>query len=132
MSDSSSDDEATILAPLIPLRLFEPNGFEVEVSSEKPYPLCSSAPIAVFCPSGVEGAAQNVLPQTTGPNVPPPSIIDKNEDTTFLLDNAGSGSLGDLNSFAENSFHSLHSDSSIVKHIEQMGMDPSRPVILSS
>lgn len=62
----------------------------------------------------------------------PSSHNDKNVDTTFLLDNTGSGSLGDLNSFAGNSFHSVHFDNSIVKHIEQMGMDPSRPVLFSS
>lgn len=60
------------------------------------------------------------------------SLTNKNDDTTFLLHNTDSGSMGDLNSFAENSFHSLHSDSSIVKHIEQMGMDSTRPVLLSS
>lgn len=70
LSDSSSYDEATILAPLVPLHHFEPKGFEVEVASENHSPICSPAPLSVFCPSGVEGAAQNVLPQATGPAVP--------------------------------------------------------------
>ena len=70
--------------------------------------------------------------QADSPIVLLSSPNDKNDGTTFLLYNVGSGGLGDLNSFAKNSFHSLHFDSTIVKHIEQMGIDSTRLVLLSS
>lgn len=42
------------------------------------------------------------------------------------------GAFEDLSPAADNSFTSLHSDNSIVKQIENLGMDPSLPLVLSS
>lgn len=44
LCDSSSDDEATLLAPLVPLHRFESTGPEIEVASESHSPTCSPAP----------------------------------------------------------------------------------------
>ena len=56
----------------------------------------------------------------------------QDNEITFLLDDENTDELGELNAFAETSFHSIQSDKSIVKKIQHMGMDPSFPVEHSS
>lgn len=57
---------------------------------------------------------------------------ENDDDDIFLVDDPNDDMLGDINSYAEDSFHSLHSDNSIVRHIENMGMDLALPLDISS
>lgn len=51
ISDDSVSDDATILAPLVPLHLPMPAGQESEHAGESLSPFFSPAPLRVFCPS---------------------------------------------------------------------------------
>lgn len=60
------------------------------------------------------------------------SIDGENDaDGTFLVDDCDDDLLCDYNSYAENSFHSLHSDNCILRQIENMSMDPTLWVNIS-
>ena len=132
VSDDSSDDEATILEPLVPLHLPKPTGLEMEYASESLSPLCSPPSLGVFCPSDLVSDSQLQAHQIFPDQGLEMVGTDKEDDTTFLVDPEDSESFGELNSLAGNSFHSLHSDSSLVKQIEHLGMDPALPIILYS
>ncbi|KMT03531.1 hypothetical protein BVRB_8g192080 [Beta vulgaris subsp. vulgaris] len=132
VSDDSSDDEATLIAPLVPLNYSKHAGFEIEQAGDSTAPMCSPAPIRVFSPSDILSVTQDQSPLGLTVNCLQAINEDENNDTTLLVTNGTSGSLGEFNSLVDHSFHSLHSDSSIVRHIEQMGVDPAFPVTLSS
>ncbi|KMS98541.1 hypothetical protein BVRB_4g092300 [Beta vulgaris subsp. vulgaris] len=124
VSDDSFHDEATILAPLVPLHLSMLVGQEMEHVSESLSPLCSPAPLRVFCPCKLLSESQLKAHQGFSEHCLDDMGSGKNDDTSYLVENGDSESLGEFNSLVDHSFHSLHSDSSIVKQIEQLGMDP--------
>lgn len=105
---------------------------EIENSSASGSPIYSPIPLRVYCPNELMGEPRLFYAAEYGD----PSLLalteGKDDGKTFLLDNVDDENPNELNSYAEHYFHSLQFDNSIVRHIEQLGMEPSFLVVLSS
>nr|CCA65994.1 hypothetical protein [Beta vulgaris subsp. vulgaris] len=132
-SEDSSDDDADFLAPSIsppPMLATGENRGDTDVEVSSLLPLDVAKPLSPLEGSGVN-IVQLLSEDTAQIQYSPDHLLD--DANNFLLD-AGDDvdDLDTLNAYAENSFHSIQSDSSIVKQIQSMGMDASFPVELSS
>ncbi|KMT20085.1 hypothetical protein BVRB_1g001040 [Beta vulgaris subsp. vulgaris] len=94
VSDDSSDDEATIIAPLIPLHFPKHPGYGIEHAGDSVTPLCSAVPEKVPNPSDSLSEAQGISPLAFAVHCLQDIHADENNDTTLLVENGNSGSLG--------------------------------------
>ncbi|KMT17944.1 hypothetical protein BVRB_2g034640 [Beta vulgaris subsp. vulgaris] len=130
--DDSSSDEAGFLPPPAQVPIAEPVGKDYTSLGESLPPICSPMPLRVFCAAELIGDSQ-LIPSVEFDS--PAAFVSENgksAEDTFLLDAGDDDHFSDLDDYAGKSFQHLTSDNSMVRQIEQLGMDPSLPLVLSS
>lgn len=116
-SSDSSDDEA-LMFPNQVSSLIASVGGGLKSSMDVGVPLMLSLPPAqldIAAPVANEFQTNQLVIVTNQVSYSPAALNES--ENNYLLDDETSDDLGELNAFAENSFHSIHSDSSLVRQI---------------
>ncbi|KMT12800.1 hypothetical protein BVRB_4g088940 [Beta vulgaris subsp. vulgaris] len=130
-SDDSSDDEAPFLQPLVSSPAGPAVGKIVGATGLAPL-ILPNPPIQVFSPSDLFDDNQfSALTPTENPSEAG-YFGTMADDETFCINEQDDDSGSGLHPLTETSFHSLHSDNSIIKELGRMGVDATHPVELSS